>query len=280
MPALFVEGLTVLDFSCLHPQRGLVGESWIVDIELHGALDDQGMVFDFGAVKKSLKRDIDRLADHRLLVPAALPGLDVTHLPDGNLRIAWARGDGHVLIECPPAAVQLVPVAAVDRDALTAFLTSRLRDSVPANVTRIVVQLRAEEIAGASYHYSHGLKKHDGACQRIAHGHRSRLEIFENEVRNTALEQRWAALFEDIYIGTADDQAAPGRPGHLRFAYRSREGRYLLELPRERVYLIDTDTTVEHIAQHIAQSLKRANPQHQYRVRAYEGVAKGAIGVA
>ena len=37
MNNLFIEHLTVIDFSYFQPHRGVVGESWIVDIELIGA---------------------------------------------------------------------------------------------------------------------------------------------------------------------------------------------------------------------------------------------------
>ena len=36
MSALFVKHLTVLDFSYVHQARGILGESWIVDVELYG----------------------------------------------------------------------------------------------------------------------------------------------------------------------------------------------------------------------------------------------------
>ena len=48
MSTLFVNKLTNIDFSYLDPKEGLVGESWLLDIQLAGSLNEEGMVLDFG----------------------------------------------------------------------------------------------------------------------------------------------------------------------------------------------------------------------------------------
>jgi len=52
---LFVDDLTVIDFSYLCKQRGIVGESWIVDVLLDGSLNEMSMVLDFAVLKSRSK---------------------------------------------------------------------------------------------------------------------------------------------------------------------------------------------------------------------------------
>jgi len=85
---LFVNDLTVMDFSYLCPKRGMVGESWIVDIILDGGLNDESMVQDFGIVKKQLKRVIDDYVDHKLVVPAENDAATIyPAAEDGRIRV-------------------------------------------------------------------------------------------------------------------------------------------------------------------------------------------------
>lgn len=280
MSRLFVNDLMVMDFSYLDERRGLLGESWKVDLELAGTLDSQGMLLDFGAVKPLVRETIDAEFDHRLLVPADHPGLRLEREADSILVALPLQGGGEVLHRGPESAVTLISARHIEPETVAASIVARLRALLPANISAVELRLAAESISGACYQYSHGLKRHDGNCQRIAHGHRSRLEIARNGRRDAGLEAVWADHWRDIYIGSRADLVATeqvdGQP-HLRFSYRASQGAFELRLPERLCYLIDSDSTVEHIAQHIATCLAARHPGDHIRVRAFEGIGKGAV---
>ena len=284
MATLFVENLTVLDFSWLHPSRGMVGESWILDLELSGELDGQGMVFDFGEIRKALKEAVDTTVDHRLLVPADSEHLEKQVQEDERIYLDWQHPGGLIRLKAPASSVLLLPGEQVNKSSVTLYLMDIMRSLVPDNVTEVLLHLREEDIGTAPrYHYSHGLKKHDGQCQRIAHGHRSRIEIQENGRRSRYWEKLWADRWEDIYIGTREDLEGSyyiDETPHYRFRYEAGEGLFELIIPEDHCYLVDTDSTVENLAEHIAEELAREAPGKHFRVRAFEGVGKGAIAEA
>lgn len=279
MACLFVEQLTVLDFSRLDRERGLVGESWIVDLELEGELDEQSMVLDFGAVKRVAREAVEEFADHKLIAPTQCGWLEIAaSAASGELRIeAPAAG---LRLRSPGVAVCCLDAAEVTMPALRVQLEERVAAAMPANVQTVRVALREESAPGAYYHYSHGLKRHAGNCQRIAHGHRSRIEVYTEGRRNDHWELYWAERWRDIYLGSREDLVAETQLGDrpaLRFAYRARQGEFELEIWRERCEVLPADTTVERLAAYIAAELVRMDPDTAFRVRAYEGVQKGAV---
>ena len=277
---LFVNQLTVMDFSYLHEDRGLLGESWQVDVELEGGLDDQGMVLDFGEVKRQVKKTIDQQFDHKLLVPRDAAGLrmeqDATRL---TLNFTLASGDV-IRHESPVDAVTIVPTSKITTYTMAQAIMQALEPLLPANVHSIIIRLYPEHTDDdAWYQYSHGLKLHAGNCQRIAHGHRSRIEIFHNGQRDTDQENIWAARLRDIYIGSQEDLVSENQldgKDYLQFAYSANQGAFKLQLPKKRCYLIDAESTVENIARHILDQLLEAYPEDVFEVRAFEGIGKGA----
>ncbi|MFE8071520.1 6-carboxytetrahydropterin synthase [Marinobacteraceae bacterium S3BR75-40.1] len=280
MNRLFVDNLTVIDFAYLDAQRGLVGESWIVDVELEGELDDQGMVFDFGLVKRTIKRVIDETVDHCLVIPMRSPSLESWE-KDPQPSVLWRlAGGGLIRHRAPAQALLCLEEAQLTKAGVASLLEETLLEILPSNVLGVHVALREEVIEGPYYHYVHGLKKHEGNCQRIAHGHRSRLRIERDGMRDTTLERAWSKTWEDIYIGTEEDVAdryVDHGMRYVAFRYQANQGEFELHLPEQRVYMVDTDTTVEWIATHLAEACKLQYPTARIRVRAFEGVGKGAI---
>lgn len=279
---LFVDNLTNVDFSYLDPERGLLGETWLAHIELEGELDEQGMVCDFGIVKKVLRNWLDDEIDHRLAIPTQSPNLDFSIQGD-SIELIWRYGSGdqkrQLRCKSPTQAIALIDAETVDEDSVSRWARNHLKQHFPETIDQLSLAFSSEEISGASYHYSHGLKKHDGNCQRIAHGHRSRIDIWRDGKPAPELELLWANNWSDIYLGTEEDvtgtESAAGIE-FIQFAYTAAQGEFELDIPKCDCYMMTSDTTVELIAHHITSELKQAHPDSHFKVRAYEGINKGA----
>lgn len=276
---LFVDNLTNVDFSYLHPQRGLLGESWLVQLVLDGNLNEQGMICDFAIVKKAVKQWFDSCIDHALVVPTGMTNL-TTRQVKGETTVTWQYPDGgEFFCRSPEQAIVLVELDQVTETSLAKWCKERLLELFPEEVQGLEISFVPEAISGAFYHYSHGLQQHDGNCQRIAHGHRSRIEIFLDGQRDTGVEQQWAETFHDIYIGTRSHLLSASADEH-HYCYEAPQGEFEIRLPARHCYLIDTETTVEQIACHLAAQVKLSYPDSDVMVRAFEGVGKGAIASA
>lgn len=289
---LFVNDLTVMDFSYLCPKRGMVGESWIVDVILNGDLNEESMVLDFGKVKKELKHLIDEYVDHKLLVPIEHPYANTVRdeLTD-RVKVDFNRPNGSSIhLNCPAEAYAFVYSNTVTMGSVSQYLRDIIATHLPENVESIELFLRAEVIDSPYYHYTHGLKKHDGNCQRIAHGHRSKVTVFENESESAEWQSYWAKRWADIYIGSDEDLVELNQMslGHIKsdfaqhylFKYESSQGIFELAIPKAESEMIDTDSTVECLAQYMAYEQKKLKPESDFRVMAFEGVGKGAIANA
>lgn len=277
---LFVNGLTHLDASLWCPRRGLIGASWLVDAELDGELGEDGMLFDFAEVKPWIKSHLDGGPDHTLLVPTRAPGVSVHECAEGLCVRATLP---HAFeVRGPRQAFSLLPWSEVSAERLARYYGETLTRRPPPRVDAIRLVLREEAIEGVAYSYSHGLKRHTGNCQRIAHGHRSSLRIWCDGQRAPQLEAQWAQRLDARYLVDAEDivEAGDTSPrGQLTTRYHAAQGQFHLRLPRERCEVLPTPTTVEHIAAWLAERIAR-DISRPVRVQAFEGIGKGAIAEA
>lgn len=287
---LFVRDLTVIDASYLCATRGMVGESWILDVVMSGELNEMSMVLDFGRVKKQIKHLVDEYVDHRLLVPMRDPAMKLAATKEGYSTLDLLRGEKGIHLHCPDEAFCLVDADEITIETVTEHVYQVLKGELPENVEGLEITLRHENIDGAFYHYSHGLKKHDGNCQRIAHGHRSPIELLVNGQRDSEREQAWAQRWQDIYLGSQEDQVtidelalsahaqAISDESHYGFRYTAPQGEFELAIARSETEILPTDTTVELLAGYIADEVKATlSADDALDVVAYEGVGKGAM---
>ncbi|WP_077285899.1 6-carboxytetrahydropterin synthase [Cognaticolwellia aestuarii] len=288
---LFVNDLTVIDFSYCCTERGIVGESWIVDVLLDGSLNEMSMVLDFAVVKKQIKAIIDDAVDHKLLLPMldnAITVSDSTYR-EGHEFVDFKSMQGSYNLQSPRCAFAKISSDKIDIASVTSYLTEIILEQLPKNVQGLTLNLRAENIDGAFYHYTHGLKLHDGNCQRIAHGHRSKIHIYQNGQRSADLEAAWSLRWKDIYLASeadrialADIELSANATENLSadqqlFSYFAPQGRFDIAVPSNILDVVDCDSTVELLADFILRQLKQQSPDNEFKVVAFEGVAKGAI---
>jgi 6-pyruvoyl-tetrahydropterin synthase len=291
---LFVDDLTVIDFSYLCKQRGIVGESWIVDVLLDGSLNEMSMVLDFAVVKKQIKAIIDDAVDHKLLLPMQEKSVVLAQSShnEGHQTVDFISDVASYYLQSPACAFAAIDCLTINVPAVTKHLKAIILAELPSNVEGLTLVLRPENIPTDYYHYTHGLKLHDGNCQRIAHGHRSKIQILVDNIRNPALEAAWCKRWEDIYIASEADRISVNdiqlssqamdnlTPDHQYFSYHAPQGRFDIAVEAKILDVVDCDSTVELLADFILRQVKAEHPElskNTIKVIAYEGVAKGAI---
>ena len=278
MLSLFIDSLTTIDCSFFDRSRGLVGESWIVDIKIRGVQDEQGMLMDFADVKREIKHYIDHAVDHRFLVPIESEAVELEALGK-VIQLRLDNGEW-IQYQAPLEATALVNADKITSQTVIDYLKQGLAERLTDNIIDFDLTLRPEKIDGAYYHYSHGLKHHTGNCQRIVHGHRSKIKVLRNGDRDIDCEHSIAELFNDIYIATAEDRVdhfeREGQP-YYQFAYTALQGDFSLSLPASRCYIMSPESTVENIAIELLNRYAKYASNDNVEIIAFEGVSKGAI---
>lgn len=281
-PTLFLNDFTVLDYAYVGNQGGIFGGSHFVSVELEGELDEKDFLLDFGPAKKLLKKLLDESFDHKLLVPT---GGGKARVVPGGLEI-----EGGWSYECPREAYELFPDAAIDAGVLEYHLGRLAKAALPGNVkaARFRLSSPARLETEASFRYTHGLRRHEGNCQRLFHGHRNTVEVWQEERRSPEWEAILAAEWGDAHfvalptlknLPELDLPLGRRRARHdgvVEVEYQSGQGTFRARIPAARVVLMESEPSIEKMAELGATVLRDLGLKGPVRVVAYEGLNKGA----
>ena len=292
---LFVRDVGKVDCATFDPSSGISGQSWYVDVWLTGTLDENGFVFDFSPLKSLIKQTLASTIDHALIRPVGSQSVQYSQSETGE---RWtlkskARGEDKESrwdYHCPKGAVLPIHTVALKQSVIEQEFSRILRHRLPATVQQLVVKLREEAISPteASYRYTHGIQGHNGLCQRLFHGHRSRVEIFVGEERRPDLEHFVVreifgstihiASLGQIKAGNGEVGKCGQKNEYVTLNYAGTLGSYEATIPAHRVFFVEAETSVESIAREIARVIKREeNPFETIKVVCYEGIDKGAV---
>lgn len=288
--SLFLSEFTVLDFAYVDAQYGVCGDSYFVSAELNGALDEKDFLLDFSKAKKTLKAIVDDAFDHKLLVPM---GAGTASLAHGRLEIRAADGSAWSY-ECPREAFELFPDAEISAAVLQYHLSRIALSRLPANVreARFTLSSLPRFATEANFRYTHGLRQHDGNCQRLFHGHRNPVEAWVNGVRSADAEKLLAAEWHNAHFicaATLVNQAKvdlplgrrmPKHPGTAEVEYRSAQGLFRGSLPASRAILVQSEPSIETMCALGVETLRAHGVQGELKVVAYEGLNKGATAIS
>jgi 6-pyruvoyltetrahydropterin/6-carboxytetrahydropterin synthase len=127
-------------FIARHEKCGrLHGHTYVISLRLFGEKGENGMLVDFGLLKKALKSLAEEL-DHRVLMPAQSREIDILVEKEITVRSGAKR---YVF---PKEDVTLLPIMESSAEELARYLLERLRQTFvfPGNVSRIELGIHEE----------------------------------------------------------------------------------------------------------------------------------------
>ncbi|CAI2538189.1 Uncharacterised protein [Serratia liquefaciens] len=260
----------------------------MVNIFLDGELRLESMNVVLSVAKKTINRVVDYFIYHALIFPAG----------NGNVQVEPSKNNTTVCIIQPSGLLKFfvstpnciflwLPSTGITVRGLGHVIEKDILSWLPDEIDIVEVPLEPEAFNGAYYNYSHGLKKHDGNCQRISHGHRSAIHIYVEEQHSLKMEGCWAVRWNSTYLVTAEDivsvgqlSTAGGALWHsdlISSAYYGTHGSFELLTIKENTDILPGDTTVGSLVLYVHKKTRSHLPAVKLEVHAFEGIDKGAI---
>jgi len=279
--SIFLNDLTVIDYSIITPQGVIVGGAATLNLEVSGPVEaHEGVVIDFSACKKQIKKLIDgvggfdhkcwvNLDDQNIVLDLDETYTQVTHRNSG-LTIKAER-DAFAFVSNDPTS------------DIAEFLNSAMSPYVVSNIslnTNIIPVPRATTTA-AVFRYVHGLKNSSSyGCKNIVHGHKSWIAAVTTHEEYQAIAERVLHVIATdldgcIFVHTEDLHSTDG--GVYKIGYTTDERGTMSMSFTQKLIVLETQTTVEHIVEYVRaryyDQLKSAGVKELF---VSEGLCKGA----
>lgn len=295
---IFIRQLTVLDCGIWDHLRGPTGCSWSVDVTWFGGTDDEGVVIDFSEAKKLAKKVIDDQFDHRLLISKDR----VSQLGKGRylcLPHPKTAPQDRFFLETYDSSIALFANLVLEElssgatGQLETALADAIKESSPGNINDVKVKLRGHQEQSEPYffNYLHSLRLHNGNCQRF-HGHSNTIEVFVKGHLNQDYSSKAANFLNGKYLVTSyyvqkdfDLRHLPYQEiansyeindgDHRCIEYTGSQGFVRVFVPKNRLELLPTESTIENITEWLHGHL--FSDCEDVTVYGFEGLNKGAI---
>lgn len=278
--SIFLNDLTVIDYSIITPQGVIVGGAATLNLVISGEVEPhEGVVIDFSACKKQIKKLIDgkggfdhkcwvNLDDSAIVMDLAETYHQITHRSSG-LSIKAER-DAFAYVSNDPT---------VD---IAEFLNSHMAPYVVSSVSLNTNIIPSPHIntTPAIFRYVHGLKNSTSyGCKNIVHGHKSWIGAVVAEENQGVCDHILRGIATDldgcIFAHAEDMQSTEG--GVYKIGYDTDERGKMSMSFTQKLIVLETQTTVEHIVEYIR---ARYYDQLKYvgvkELFVSEGLCKGA----
>ncbi|MDB2447205.1 6-carboxytetrahydropterin synthase [bacterium] len=285
---LFIKELDILDCAVYSEEHGIIGTSWHVDVEVEGQLDENGFVYDFSHTKKLVKNTLKNTLDHALILPSKNKNIDLSE-SGGTVNLSITTPESTWKYKAPKQAIYTVEDATVNAETVSREAEKVILKDLPDTVVSVKVRLYEEEVTDGSsiFRYTHGLPHHKGLCQRLFHGHRSKIVVLKNDVKCLESEELIANSWFNKNVHIAEPGQFKSKPWDVYtrgskgeyavLSYEAEEGYFEAEIPAEKVFIVEQATSIESIAQGLCKVLKNNSPESNFTVIPHEGINKGGI---
>lgn len=313
--SLTLANLSVVDHAVVGSDGLIYGGSYNPSFLVSGKTDPvEKVVVDFSSIKKTMKTLIDRHEfdiqtngfDHKLWVIPGISNCTVEENDDGTVGVITPL----ITVKCPADAVRVfhhhdyandgytfAEIEAIFEDEVEADLQMHLRKLYPDVDVSVkcfnntAVHTLYENQTALMFSYVHGLRDSTSyGCKNIAHGHLSYSHLFAENLYNTPVVNDVLIKFM-VYIMKQingrifirhDNIKEMDSDSLIHLNYTTPRGEFTMVLNAERVpcIILQTETTIEFIVEHVRSLMKAQFAEFVNTVLAekYRAPFKEAIG--